>query len=178
MDVEIDHGGARDAVGALGVARRDRGMIEEAKAHRLVGLGVMAGRPGGEERILMGAGHDRVGCGDRAADGAHHRFPGARRHRGIAVEIDQAAGGRDVPQFLDVMLVVAQHHGIERAFGGLAAHEFVEPAFAEGFLDRANPVGSFGMSRRRQMVEAGPMFQQKCGHAGDPGALSAAAQGT
>src|SRR6266481_3962755 len=36
VDVEIDHGGASDAVFALRVTRRDGGMIEEAKAHRFV----------------------------------------------------------------------------------------------------------------------------------------------
>ncbi len=91
MDVEIDDGGAPDPVFALGVARGNGDVVEEAKAHRLVDLGMMAGRPHRHERVVVGAGHHRVGGRDRAADAAHDRFPGARRHRGVAVEIDQAA---------------------------------------------------------------------------------------
>ena len=53
MDVEIDHRGAADAVFALGVARGDRGVVEEAEAHRLADLGMMAGRPHRDERIAM-----------------------------------------------------------------------------------------------------------------------------
>ena len=52
MDVEIDHGGARDAVFALGVARGNGGIVEEAKAHRLVDLGMMAGRPHRHEGVV------------------------------------------------------------------------------------------------------------------------------
>jgi hypothetical protein len=74
------------------------------------------------------------------------------------------------------MLVVAQHDGIERALGRFPACELVEAAFGQRLLDRANPIGPFGMTRRRQMVEAGPMFQEKRCHAEDPGALSAAAK--
>src|SRR5450759_2549132 len=52
MDVEVDHGCAGDAVFALGVTRGDGGVIEKAKPHRLVDLGVMARRADRHERIL------------------------------------------------------------------------------------------------------------------------------
>ena len=55
MHVEIDHGRAGDAVFALGVTRGDGRVVEEAKAHWLVDLGVMAGRARRDERILVGA---------------------------------------------------------------------------------------------------------------------------
>ena len=51
MDVEIDHRGALGAVLALGVAGGDRGVVEQAETHRPRGLGVMAGRPHGDERV-------------------------------------------------------------------------------------------------------------------------------
>ena len=108
MDVEIDDRRAADAVFALGVARRDRDIVEEAEAHRLGDLGMVTGRAHRDERIGVGSGHHRVGCGHRAADAAHHGFPGARRHRRVAVDIDHAAGGGDVPELADIMLAMAQ----------------------------------------------------------------------
>ena len=159
MDVEIDHRGARDAVFALGVAGGDRGIVEEAEAHRLADFGMMAGRAHRDERVVVRAGHHRIGRRHRAADAAHHGFPGARRHRGVAVDIDQAAGGRDVAELADIMLAMAQRHRIETAFRRLAAHQRLEAVLAEHLGDRAQPVGPLGMSRRRQMVETGGMRQ-------------------
>ena len=161
MHVEVDHGGTADAVFALGVTRGNRGMIEKAEAHRLADFGVMAGRAHRDERVVVGAGHDRVGGGNRAADAAHHGFPGAGRHRRIAVEIDQTARRRDMPKFLDIMLVVAKQDLVERAFRCRLAHQRLEAVFAENLLNRANPVGSFGMPRRCQMVEACRMAEKK-----------------
>ena len=121
----------------------------------------MAGRAHRDEGVLVLAGHHRVGRGDRAADAAHHGFPGARRHRGVAVDIDHAAGRRDMAEFADIMLAMAQRHRIEAAFRRLAAHQQLEAIFAEHLVDRAQPVGPFGVSRRRQMVEAGGMRQRR-----------------
>ena len=102
---------------------------------------------------------------DRAADAAHHSFPGARRHRGVAVDIDEAAGRRDVAQLVDIMLAMAERDEIEAAFRRLAAHQRIETFLAEHLGDRAQTIGPFGMARWRQMIEAGGMGQQKCGHA-------------
>src|ERR1700730_16266855 len=149
MDVEIDHGGAGYAVFALGVTRGDRGMIEKAKAHRLAGLGMMAWRTRRDERIMMGACHDRVGGGNRAADAPHHRLPRAWRHRSVAVEIDQAAGRRDMPEFFDIVSVMAKRDQIKRALGSLFADKLAKAAFAENFINGPNPIRSFGMPWRR-----------------------------
>ena len=64
------------------------------------------------------------------------------------------------------MSVVTKRDQIQRAFGRLFTHQRVKAAFAKNLFDRADPVGPFGMSRWRQMVEACPMRQQKCCHAG------------
>jgi len=151
------------------MTRGDRGMIEKAKAHRLVGLGVVAGRPHPHERIMMLAGHHSVGGCDRAADAAHHGLPGAGRHRGIAIEIDQALGRRDAPQLVHIMLVVTQRHQIEAAFRRFFfAHQGAEAIFRQQFVEGTNSIGPFGMARRRQMIEGCRMRQEKCCHAGDP----------
>ena len=99
------------------------------------------------------------------ADAAHHGFPGARRHRGIAVDIDQAARRRDMPEFPHIVLAMTQRDRIQTALRRFAAHQGVETIFAEHLADRAQPVGAFRMAGRRGMVEAGRMRQQQCGHA-------------
>ena len=55
VDVEIDDGDALDAMGRLGVAGGDRRVVEEAEAHRRRRLGVVAGRPGGDEGVVDAA---------------------------------------------------------------------------------------------------------------------------
>jgi hypothetical protein len=55
MDVEIDDRRAADAVCALGVTGGDGDIVEEAEAHRLGDLGMMAGRAHRDEGILMRA---------------------------------------------------------------------------------------------------------------------------
>src|SRR5260370_23543098 len=115
--------------------------------------------------MIVGAGHDSVGSGNRAADAAHHRLPCAGRHRSIAVEIDQTTRWRDVPEFFDIVFVMTKRDQIERALGSLFAHKFVKAAFSENLINRANPIRSFRMPWRRQMVEACPMSEEKCCHA-------------
>src|SRR5229473_3394138 len=66
-----------------------------------------------------------------------------------------------MPEFFDVVSVVAERDGIEAAFRRFAAHQRLEAVFRQYLTDRAQPVGTFRMSRRRQMVETGGMGQQK-----------------
>jgi hypothetical protein len=61
---------------------------------------------------------------------------------------------------------VAERDQIERALGRLLARKLLEAAVAQNLLDRTDPIGAFGMSGRRQMVEACPMRQEKRCHAG------------
>ena len=68
MNIKIDDCHAADAVFALGVTGGDRGVVEEAEAHRLRHLGVVAGRAHRDERILMLPGHDSVCRGHGTAD--------------------------------------------------------------------------------------------------------------
>jgi hypothetical protein len=105
-----------------------------------------------DERIRVGAGHHRIGCRHRAADAAHDSFPGARRHRGVAVDIDHAALRGDVPELADIMLAMAQRDGIQIAFRRLAARERFEAIFGHNLSHGAQPVGTLGVSRRRDMV--------------------------
>ena len=66
------------------------------------------------------------------------------------------------------MFVVAKPRKLERAFGSFLPNELVETAFTQDLIDRANPVGPFGVSGRSQVIEARPVRQQKRGHAVNP----------
>ena len=86
MHVEIDDRGALDAVLSLRMARGDRRVVEQAEAHRPRGLGVVAGRAGGDEGVGGLAGHHLVDRVHGAAGRAQRRLEAARRHRGVGVE--------------------------------------------------------------------------------------------
>ena len=66
------------------------------------------------------------------------------------------------------MFVVAKPRKLKRAFGSFFPNELVETAFTQDLIDRANPVGPFGVSGRSQVIEARPVRQQKRGHAVNP----------
>src|SRR5258708_26844680 len=72
-----------------------------------------------------------------------------------------------MPEFLDIVSVVTERDRIEAAFRRFAAHQRTEAVFRQHLADRAQPVGTFRMSRRRQMVETGGMGLQK-GHSRSP----------
>ena len=70
MHVKIDDRRTGDAVTAPRVTRGDGGVVEKAEAHRPRGLGVMAGRPHGDEGIGRLFGHHLVDRIYGAAGGA------------------------------------------------------------------------------------------------------------
>jgi hypothetical protein len=123
---------------------------------------MMAGRAHRDERIVVGSGHHRIRCGHRAADAAHHGLPGTRRHRGVAIDIDHAAGGGDMAEFADIMFAMTQCDRIEIAFRRFAAHQRLESIVRQHLADRAQPVGAFRVPRWREVVEACGMRQIEC----------------
>ena len=74
MHVEIDDRRAGDAVVILRIARGDGGVVEQTKAHRPRGLGMVAGRPRGDEGIGGFFRQHLVDRIDGAADRAQGRF--------------------------------------------------------------------------------------------------------
>ena len=78
MDVEIDDRHPLGAVRRLGVARGDRGVVEEAEAHRVRGFGVMARRAGCDKGVANLAAHDLIDGEDRAAGRSQRGFVAAR----------------------------------------------------------------------------------------------------
>ena len=164
VDIEIHHRDPRDAVPLLHVAGDDGGGVEEAEAHRADGLGVVPGRAHGAEGVRGTARDHLVGRHHGAADRAQHRLEGARRHRGVGVDLHQPALRRGIADFRDVVDRVAQRDRLQRRRGRLLAHEVLETRVFQGLVDGAQPVRPLGMSGRRDMVEAGRMGDEKGRH--------------
>ena len=164
MHVEIDDGGALGAVLALRVTRRDRGIVEQAEAHRPRGLGVVAGRAGGDKGIGRLAGHHLVHRQHGAAGGAQCGLVAARRHRGVGVEMQNAFGGRGVADRLDIVHRMDAGDCFERRQRRLHARQHLELLVLQRLLDGAQTVRPFGMSGGREMVEAGGVGDEQSGH--------------
>ena len=70
MHVEINNRSALHAVAFLSVARRDGGVVEQAKSHRARGLSMVARRPRRHECIRGLSGHHLVDRVDATPGGA------------------------------------------------------------------------------------------------------------
>ena len=93
MDVPVDDGDALGAMLLLRMAGGDRGIVEQAKAHRGRALGMVAGRPRRDEDIVGRARIDVVDRGVGGADRRQRRLPALRAHRGIGVDAHDAGLG-------------------------------------------------------------------------------------
>ena len=87
MDVEIDDGDARQPVRLQRVQRGDGDIVENAKAHRRGGFGVVARRAHGAERHVVLARQHRIHRGDARAGGAIGGFARTGREEGVGIEL-------------------------------------------------------------------------------------------
>ncbi len=164
MHVEIDDGDTAGAVMLLGVTGGDRRVVEEAKAHRRRGLGMVAGRAHGDESVLRLAGHHRVHGGDGAAGRAQDRLPASGRECGVGVDAGEALGGHRRAQRLDVF---RRMHAGDRGDVGLRrrlALERGEFRLGECLLQRADAVGPLRVAGGSLVGERGRVSEQD-GHA-------------
>ncbi len=88
VHVEIDDGDALEPMRGLGVARGDRGVVEETKTHRRRRFGVVSGRPRRDEGVVDAPARHFVHGVNRPARRAKRGLPGPRRHRGVRVELN------------------------------------------------------------------------------------------
>ena len=124
MDVPVEDEHLGGAVGALGVAGGDDGVVVDAVAHAAVGHGVVAGRADEGVGGADAAGHDRVDGGDGAAGGQAGDPVAADADRGAVAGV--AAGGGE---FADAAQVVG---GVEGEEGVVVGRSGFEPDHAVG----------------------------------------------
>ena len=164
VHVEIDDRGARNAVFLLRVARRDGGVVEQAEAHWPRGLGVVAGWPRGDEGIGGLLRHHLIDRKHAAANRPQSSLEGARRHRGVGVDMNQPFLGRGVADFLDVVHRVTQGDDLERRQRRAHAIERLEFFRLQRTLNGAQPVGPLGMTGGRQVIETSRVSDEESGH--------------
>ena len=88
VHVEVDHGHALQVVALQGVLGGNGHIVEEAKTHGLVVLGVVPGRAHAAEGVLQLAGHDGIHRIDRRASSTQGRRPSVAVHGGVGVELE------------------------------------------------------------------------------------------
>jgi hypothetical protein len=148
VDVPVDDHHPLDPVPALQVARRHRDVVEQAEAHRPVGLGVVTGRAHAGEPVVDLAGHDRVNQGEHPAGGQAGGVMGGRRHPGVGVE-REALVVRARRHLAQVGRVV--HEGEVRGGGSprLEAHQPAAVAAFEGGAQGGEARRPLGVARPR-----------------------------
>src|SRR5262249_3187621 len=104
---------------------------------------------------------DRVhGAACRAQGGLE--APG--RQRGVGVEPEQTFFRRRVADGSHVIHRVAKRDGLERGARRLDTHQRPKALVPERPVDGPQPVRTPGMARRRQVIEAGRVVDEKRGH--------------
>jgi hypothetical protein len=150
VDVPVEDRDALDSAASPQVRGRDGGVVEEAEAHRLGALGVVARRPRGDERALAGSLEHEVDRAHRAAGRRERGAEGVRRHARVAlVEHARAARDRGLDG-VDVRGVVDERDRLAVGRGRLLDPELAEQAARlEPPRDRAEPLAALGVAGTR-----------------------------
>ena len=90
MDVEIDDRHPLKAMHLARAQRADRGVVEQAKPHRPLGLGMMPRRADRAERVVRLFCDDRIYRGHDRAGGMQRSGPRSRGQDGVGIDPDMA----------------------------------------------------------------------------------------
>src|SRR5579872_1882904 len=168
MDVEINNGDALGAMDGARVARRDRSVVEEAEAHRRLGLGVMARRAHRDESVGAAPAHHRVDGARRSARGATRRLERSWRHRRVGVEATQALLRRGALDRGEIRLGMDAQQRLAADQRRRLAREQRKALLLKRPLDRLDALRAFGMAIARVMVERRWMREQDRRHGVPP----------
>ena len=114
VDVPVDDGDPLGAVVALRLARGDGRIVEQAEAHRTVGLGMMARRPDGAEGVGHAAGHHLVDRQAGGGGGARGDVVAPRAEVGVGLDRRDALVGNGGADFSDVVRGVRRGEQLRR----------------------------------------------------------------
>ena len=149
----------------LRVTRRDRRGVEQAEAHRRGLLGMVAGRPRGDEGIGGAALEDVVDGGIGRADRRHRCLPAFGAGAGVGVDRDDAGLGDRGADPRDEILGMRIKDGCLVAFRRLDAIERGKGLVVEHALYGAQAVWPLRMARWRQVFEEDRMGVEPGDHA-------------
>ena len=110
MNIEIDHRHPLQAASLERMQGAGRHRIEQAKTHRLINAGVMAGRAHGAEGASLRAGQDRIDCLDHRAHGAQRSLRRILAHCRIGID-PPIAGRGNVEHLINQARAVGQGQG-------------------------------------------------------------------
>ncbi len=144
----------------------DRHRVEQAKSHCLGLFGMVAGRTAGDKGIVGLAGHHVVDCGNRPADRGQRHLQALLRSVGIGLDlVDAILFFRNLAHHRKEMLLGMGER--DRILIRLDSIDALQPGKVGVFqrdVERAQPVGPFGMSFRRVVFEEDRVLVKTGGH--------------
>ncbi len=168
VDIEVNDGDTLQSVYGLRVTCGDGGVVEDAKTHRRRRFGVVAGRPGDDESVVGPRADDLVDGEGCPTGRAQRRFPCARRHRRVGVELHDAHARARLFERRDI---VARMDARQRLEGG-ARRDFAckkgEGRGRQRVLDSADSRRPLGMALAHVVSRAGRMRHQQRRHQAGP----------
>ena len=164
MHIKINHRHTFEAVALQRMPRGNSDLVENAKTHRTVMAGVMAGWTHGAKSIFDFTCNDAVGGGKHRAASTHRGVPGVGVERGVGVNlrIMRAARFDVVGELLAQAVYRGNHHAVVRKLyvtdGGqrrLAAVECILHAGCkQPVLNCIEPLRTLWMSRAHFVTSA------------------------
>src|SRR4051812_16839565 len=165
MHVEIDHRNAADAMDLARLLRPDGDIVEQAEAHGLGDLGVVAGRAGGAEGIARFPRHDSIDRSTDGAGGAQGGLAGTGRQDRVVVQFDMAFPRDRGKHALDVGDGMDSGQLFDLGAGRHPAIEEMEGLTLKRRQHGLQPLGAFRMSDAGIVLDAGGMAEKGGIHA-------------
>ncbi len=168
MHVEIHDRHALQPVRRAGMGCPDRDIVEQAKAHRHVALGMMSRRAHTAEGVGRAVLQHQVDGGDHRPRRAQGGFAGPGRHQRVAIQRDPAALRHARQQLVRIGLVVDARHVRDVGQRRLAPLELGEFRLIQRQQHGFQPLGAFRMSLPCIVLKAGRMREEGSGHPSSP----------
>jgi len=168
VDVEIDDCHALGAILALRFARHNGDVVDEAKAHRPVVLGVMPRRTHSTEGVADAAERDFLKRQQPGPERCRCRIERSGGNECVLVDPRDPFGGTSTGKILQVvprMHELCKSEIARRRIETLQTGEFLA---VEGLVDRPDAIGSLRVAGRGDMAFEIALRDEQCGHEGPP----------
>lgn len=164
VNVEVHDGHPLPTMLQPRMKRADRNVVEHAKSHGTVPLGVVSGRADGAEGVRRFAFRDCIDGGADRTRRAQRRFARIGRKGGIEIEMGTAHQRDRLHYLRDIVAIM---NVLEFRIGGpprFPPAEIGEFRAAQRIEDGAQPLRIFRMAGTRIVVDASGMREDQCRH--------------